>query len=89
VLTYLHDYVFEVNAVDTALPGAGMDSMTIRLDYRSTESTTRIWLQNLGAELVICNADIGTLTLSGVLTEGEIESMAVAPTPTAASLSIP
>jgi hypothetical protein len=65
---------FEVNAVDAAFPGAGMDSMTLRLDYRATEDTAPLLLDAFGPDLMVCNADVCTLTLTGVLTEGEIES---------------
>jgi len=65
---------FEVIAVDAALPGAGADSMTLRLDYRATEDTAPLLLDAFGPDLMVCNADVCTLTLTGVLTEGEIES---------------
>jgi hypothetical protein len=65
---------FEVIAVDAALPGAGVDSMTLRLDYRVTEDTAPLLLDAFGPDLMVCNADVCTLTLTGVLTEGEIES---------------
>jgi hypothetical protein len=65
---------FEVNAVDAALPGAGTDSITLRLDYSATGATVPILLETLGENLVVCTADICSLTLTGVLTEGEIES---------------
>jgi hypothetical protein len=65
---------FEVTAVDAAIPGAGTDSMTLRLDYHATDSTAPLLLDTLGPDLVTCNADLCALTLTGVLTEGEIES---------------
>ena len=65
---------FEVIAVDAALPGAGVDSMTLRLDYRATDGTAPLLLDAFGPDLVSCNADVCKLTLTGVLTEGEIES---------------
>jgi hypothetical protein len=72
---HLTDIVnFEVIAVDAALPGEGTDSMTLRLDYRATEDTAPLLLDAFGPGLMVCNADICTLTLTGVLTEGEIES---------------
>jgi hypothetical protein len=65
---------FEVNAVDAAFPGANVDSMTLRLEYRATEATAPLLSDAFGPELMVCDADICTLTLTGVLTEGEIES---------------
>jgi hypothetical protein len=67
---------FAVNAMDEKAPESGSDSLTLTLHYRETpQRDTADWLlETLGAELVTCSADICTLTLAGILTEGEIES---------------
>jgi hypothetical protein len=64
---------FQVNALDAALPGAGKDAMTLRLDYRETDSIAPIIKKNF-SDLVTCDKGVCSLRLEGVLTEGEIES---------------
>jgi hypothetical protein len=65
---------FTVDAVDANLPEAGSDSVTLILHYNATQRTASLLLETFGADLVTCNADICTLTLAGIMIEGEIES---------------
>lgn len=69
---------FEVRAVDEKRSGPDgnplPESLTLTLHYDATQDTASRLLETLGADLVTCNADICTLTLAGMMIEGEIES---------------
>jgi hypothetical protein len=71
---------FTVEARDEKAPEPGSEplpeSLTLTLQYRETpQRDTADWLsETLGADLVPCNAGICTLTLAGMMIEGEIES---------------
>lgn len=66
---------FEAVGVDIAIPGAGKDSFTLTIHYSASQDIGPLLLKALGAELVNCNADLNTctLTVTGILTDGEIE----------------
>jgi hypothetical protein len=69
---------FEVHAMDekrsdpdgNPLP----ESLTLTLRYNETQPTASRLLEILGADLVDCNAGICTVTLEGIMIDGEIES---------------
>ena len=65
---------FTVGAKDEKLPEAVSDSLTLTLRYNETQPTASRLLEILGADLVDCNAGICTLTLEGIMIDGEIES---------------
>ena len=71
---------FTVEARDEKAPEPGSEplpeSLTLTLQYRETpQRDTADWLsETLGADLVPCNAGICTLTLEGIMIDGEIES---------------
>jgi hypothetical protein len=71
---------FTVEARDEKAPEPGSEplpeSLTLTLQYRETpQMDTADWLlEILGADLVDCNAGICTLTLEGIMIDGEIES---------------
>ncbi|MDH3604912.1 MAG: hypothetical protein OEU26_35350 [Candidatus Tectomicrobia bacterium] len=65
---------FTVEAMDEKFPGAVSDSLTLTLRYNATQPTASRLSETLGAELVPCIDDICTLTLTGTMIEGEIES---------------
>ena len=64
---------FEVKVVD-AKTEADTDFLTLILYYNENQPTARRLLETLGMDLVKCGAGICTVTLAGILTEGEIES---------------
>jgi hypothetical protein len=64
---------FEAVGVDAAIPGAGKDAFTLTIHYSASQDTGPLLFKALGAELVTCNADTCTLTVTGTLTDGEIE----------------
>jgi hypothetical protein len=65
---------FEAVGMDVAIPGAGQDSFTLTIDYSASKDIGPLLLKALGTELVNCNADAGTctLTVSGTV-NGEVE----------------
>jgi hypothetical protein len=64
---------FEAVGVDVAIPGAGRDAFTLTIHYSASQDIGPLLLDALGAELVTCNADTCTLTVTGTLADGEIE----------------
>lgn len=69
---------FRVEAVDEKRLGPDRkplpESLTLTLHYDATQDTAPLLLETLGADLVTCNADICTLTLTGMTLAFEIES---------------
>jgi hypothetical protein len=63
---------FEAVGMDVAEPGAGRDSFTLTIDYSASKDIGPLLFKALGPELVTCNADTCTLTVSGTV-NGEIE----------------
>jgi hypothetical protein len=64
---------FEAVGVDAATPGAGKDSFTLTIHYSASQDTGPLLLEALGTEFVTCNAATCTLTVTGTLTDGEVE----------------
>jgi hypothetical protein len=64
---------FTAEGINMALPGAGLDSFTLTIQYSATQGAGPMLSQALGGNLVNCDAETCTLTVTGVLTEGEIE----------------
>jgi hypothetical protein len=65
---------FQAVGVDVAIPGVGRDRFTLRIHYRARRDIGPLLFEALGAELVTCNANTCTLTVTGTLTDGEIEA---------------
>jgi hypothetical protein len=64
---------FEAMGMDVAIPGAGKDSFTLTIHYNASQDIGPLLFKALGSELVTCNADTCTLTVTGTLADGEIE----------------
>jgi hypothetical protein len=65
---------FDATGIDKAIPGAGIDSFTLAIQYSATQGAGPVLSQSLGPELVTCDTVTCTLTVTGTLAEGEIES---------------
>ena len=63
---------FEAVGVDREIPGEGKDSFTLTIDYSASKHIGPLLSKALGTELVPCNADTCTLTVSGTV-NGEVE----------------
>jgi len=63
---------FEAVGMDVAEPGAGRDSFTLTIDYSASKDIGPLLFKALGTELVNCNADTCTLTVTGTV-NGEVE----------------
>jgi hypothetical protein len=63
---------FEAVGMDVAEPGAGQDSFTLTIDYSASKDIGPLLFKALGTELVNCNADTCTLTVTGTV-NGEVE----------------
>ena len=66
---------FEAVGVDMVIPGAGKDSFSLKIDYSASQDIGPVLLEALGTALVDCKTDPDacTLTVTGTLTDGEIE----------------
>jgi hypothetical protein len=64
---------FEAVGVDAQIPGTGQDSFTLTVRYSASRDIGPLLLGALGDERVTCDAATCTLTLTGILTDGEIE----------------
>jgi hypothetical protein len=64
---------FKAVGVDAAIPGAGLDSFTLTIDYSASQGIGPLLLEALGTDLVKCKRGTCTLEVTGTLTDGEIE----------------
>jgi hypothetical protein len=65
---------FEAVGVDEDIPGAGKDAFSLTIHYSADQDIGRLLLEALGHDHVTCNTKTCTLTVTGTLTDGEIEA---------------
>jgi hypothetical protein len=63
---------FEAVGMDVTEPGAGRDFFTLTIDYNASKDIGPLLFKALGTELVNCNTDTCTLTVTGTV-NGEVE----------------
>lgn len=64
---------FEAVGVDVAIPGAGLDSFTLTLDYSASQDIGPLLLAALRTPLVQCKRGTCTLTVAGTVIDGDVE----------------